>query len=148
MLRLAVGSDDRFEIDDLELHRAGPSYTIDTALALRERFGQDAKLNWLIGADMLADLDQWYQARELVELMDFVIALRRPWHDRLGDIFLRLGKTFTPERIGRLQANVIETALVDISSTQVRQAAGAGESLDALVPQGVADYITSHHLYQ
>jgi nicotinate-nucleotide adenylyltransferase len=148
MLTLAIAEHEHIEIDDVELSRPGPSYTIDTARAMRERFGANAKLNWLIGADMLADLDQWYCVEELVELMDFVIALRRPWHDRLDEIFDALAETFGPEPIAMLRANLIDTPLVDVSSTQVRVAVGAGESVESLVPTSVADYITLHHLYR
>jgi len=148
MLQLAVEGDDRFEIDELELHREGKSYTIDTVFALRERFDEDVKLHWLIGADMLADLAKWYRATDLVEMMDFVIALRPPWDERMDAIFESLAETFSDGTMAMLRGNVIETPLVDISSTQVREAARSGEPIDALVSGAVAEYITSHRLYQ
>jgi nicotinate-nucleotide adenylyltransferase len=148
MLRLAVTGDDRFEVDELEVNREGRSYTIDTVFALRERFGEDVKLHWLIGADMLADLAKWYRATDLVEMMEFVIALRPPWDQRIDTIFKSLAETFSDDTMVMLRRNLIETPLVDISSTQVRQAAGRGEPVDSLVPIAVAEYITSRRLYR
>lgn len=148
MLELAILGDGLFEVDEIELTRDGPSYTIDTVLALRERYGSGVRLAWLIGADMLAELPQWYRSAELVTLIDFVIALREPWHDRLPEIFASFSPTFSPAVIESLRANVVETPLIDISSTAVREAVRRGEPIDAWVTPSVADYITSHHLYQ
>lgn len=59
MTRLAVEGDSVFEVDDLELHRAGPSYTFDTVGEYRRRLGSAAELVWFIGADTLPKLSTW-----------------------------------------------------------------------------------------
>jgi nicotinic acid mononucleotide adenylyltransferase len=61
--------------------------------------------------------------------------------------FDRLRGDFSDERIAQLQADIVETPLVDISSTEIRMAAAAGESIDQMVRPKVADYIKQNGLY-
>src|SRR5439155_10217882 len=64
MCRLAIEGVKGFQVDPLELHRAGPSYTIETARALGQRDSQ--KVHWLIGADMLLYLPKWHEPESLL----------------------------------------------------------------------------------
>src|SRR5436853_590156 len=66
MCRLAAQSVAGLEVDDIEMRRAGPSYTIDTAQELRQRSGSDDKIAWLIGADMLLYLPKWHRPLDLL----------------------------------------------------------------------------------
>jgi nicotinic acid mononucleotide adenylyltransferase len=61
--------------------------------------------------------------------------------------FDRLRGVFSDERIAQLQADIVATPLVDISSTEIRAAAAAGTSIDKMVPPKVADYIKQNGLY-
>src|SRR5439155_1025386 len=82
MCRLAAQSepDGLFAVDDLELHRSAPSYTIDTADELRTRGWGDVehggRIVWLIGADMLNDLPTWHRSSQLPEQVYFVVIAR------------------------------------------------------------------------
>ncbi len=148
MLRCVCDEDSLFDISDIELARPGRSYTYDTLLALRGEYGHDARLHWLIGADMLADLHKWYRAADLVEMVDFVIAMRPPWHERMDKIFATLAEHFSNTVISQLRGAVVDTPLVDVSSTEIRQRVAAGESIAGMVPAGVADYIAANGLYR
>ena len=147
MCRLAVGDDPLFEICELELRRQGASYTVETLKAFR-RQESEADLYWLIGADMLADLHQWYRAEEVVKLTRFIIVARQPWRDQLDPIFQALAEHFSPDVVETLRAGVTDTPLVDISSSDIRRRVAAGQPIDDLVPAAVADYIASHSLYR
>lgn len=63
-------------IDRIELDRTGPSYAIDTAKALRERFGPKANLIWLMGADSLFNLPTWKSWDQLLSYVNFAVASR------------------------------------------------------------------------
>lgn len=63
-------------IDRIELDRSGPSYAIDTAKALRERFGPKANLIWLMGADSLFNLPTWKSWDQLLSYVNFAVASR------------------------------------------------------------------------
>ena len=128
----------RFEVDDLELHRRGPSYTIDTIDEMNRR--GEAELWWLIGADMLNYLPKWHRVSELVRRCQFLILARPNVPLRWGDLPAELRQ--------RLEGNVVEAPLLDISSSQIRQRLRDGLAIDALTPPPVAEYINHHGLYR
>ena len=65
------------EVDRIELDRQGPSYTIDTAIALRQRYGNSTHLIWLMGADSLMQIDTWQNWQHLLKEVHLAVA-RRP----------------------------------------------------------------------
>ena len=147
MLRLAIEGESLFDISEVELRRTGPSYTLDTLAAIRQERGDDARLHWVIGADMLADLHNWHRAAEVVDMANIITAVRPPWDGRLTLILTRLERRFGPEVVARLRKAVVLTPLVDISSTVIRQRVATGRSIRYLVPDAVRAYIEQHGLY-
>jgi nicotinate-nucleotide adenylyltransferase len=143
MCRLAAADDPRLEVSDLELRAPPPSYTVNTLRELR-RARPDAELVLLIGADMLRDFHLWYRAAEIVRLARLV-TMPRPGVEvgPLAELRALLG----PEAVAGLLADVLHTPLVDVSSTEIRRRARAGEPLDDLVPPPVARYVREHRLY-
>ena len=135
MLRAAVAGEPRFEVDDCELHRAGPSYTIDTVEAIRARLPAAASrdhLFYLIGADNLAELPRWHRIDALRALVTFTV-----FHRRVPS---------SPS----LAANDLPTLdrVIDVSSTEIRNRVASGRSIRYLVPEGVAAVIDDHRLYR
>ena len=78
MLDLAVAGDRRLRVDRRELHRPGPSWTVDTLRELRGERGPVAPLALLLGADSFRSLPQWRQWRQLPQLAHFIVAARHP----------------------------------------------------------------------
>ena len=128
MIHAAIADEPRFDIDDLELSREGISYTIDTLLELRERFGPGAKFFYLIGEDNVASLGSWRRGDELHHLATFVV-LCRSAHT-------------TPLPYQTLQRRI------DISATEIRKRVANGHSIRYLVPDKVHDYIIQNALYR
>lgn len=132
MVRAAVAADPRFAVDDLELCRAGPSYTVDTLRELRRR-DPDAELFLLLGADQARDFGTWREPHEIARLATLVLLTRAgvsataPGHDAAA---IRL-----------------EVTRIDISSTDIRRRAAAGEPIRYLVPEGVEAIIRREGLY-
>jgi len=137
MCRLAVAGQSGFVVDDLELHRSGPSYTIDTVRELRRR--GLGRLGWLIGADWLPKLPTWRCWDELQREVRFVIA-RRPGFEI---DFHKL-----PAAVQSLRDHVVDAPLVDVSSTDIRQRVRRGQPITGLVPPEVERYIHDHRLYR
>lgn len=79
MIELAIAGQPGFAVDRRELHRAGPSWTVDTLREVRGELGPDAPLAWLVGADAFRGLPDWHQWRALFDLAHFVVAVR-PGH--------------------------------------------------------------------
>lgn len=130
MLRTALASEPRFEIDDRELHRDGPSYTIDTVRSLLGDY-PGVRFLLLIGSDNLPDLPQWHSHDELCNLVDMAIL------DRGGDPSPATAESYPVVR-----------RRVDLSSTEIRQRLASGLSVRQMLPQGVYDLIMSEHPYR
>ena len=131
MVRAAIGDDPRFAADDLELRRAGPSYTVDTLRELRAR-EPDAELFFVTGADNLADLPRWREPDEIARLATLAVV------SRAGDTV-----PANPE----YPAVPVAVTRVDVSSTEVRRRVAAGESIRYLVPEAVRAVIVRERLY-
>lgn len=128
MVQAAIEGEPRFDFDDTELHREGISYTIDTVLSMRERFGPDAEFFYLIGQDNVAELGTWRRVEDLHRLVNFVVLARHKPEAALPYITL--------ER------------RIDISATEIRKRIAKGQSIRYLVPDKVNDLITSYNLYR
>lgn len=142
MCRLAIHDTARsegvfFELSDIEINRPGPSYTIDTVRELKKKgWGQ---VHWLIGADMLNFLPNWHQAAALLrEAVFFVMA--RP--------DAPIDWQALPEEFAALKKNLVQTPLIQISSSDIRRRVRQGLSIDYLTPPAVAQYIHDRGLYR
>ncbi len=144
MVRAAVGDDPLFEVSDLEFHREGPSYTIDTVAAMQQTLGASVELSWIIGADSLPELPTWYCVADLVKRVRIITATRPGWQ---RPDCSTLAATVGLEHAKRLLANSALTPAIDISATDIRQRAASGLSIRYLVPAAVASYIHEHRLY-
>lgn len=137
MCRLAVQDDPLFAVDDIELSRPGPSYTIDTVRSLRERGSQD--IAWLIGADMARNLPQWHDTASLLSEVHFLLMARPGWSfDWLT----------MPNEFRHLQNQVVSAPLIEISSTDIRRRVAAELPINYMTPTAVVDYISTHRLYR
>ena len=135
MARAAFGEIKGVEVSDLELKRDGPSYTVDTLRALRERH-PDAELVLLVGADQVRELDTWKEGAEVRRLAT------------LG-VFRRAGEA--PDLPGGPDGGrVVELEIprLDVSSTEIRRRVGAGEPVRWLVPDGVLGIVQREGLYR
>jgi nicotinate-nucleotide adenylyltransferase len=141
MVRAAIAHEPRFVADDIELRRGGPSYTLDTVLALQAARPQASCDWWLIlGQDQCANLTSWQCWQELVARVRLAVACRG---DAPVDVPLAVQPLATAERL--------PMPPMPVSSTAVRQRLHAGESplvlAPDLLPAAVASYIADHHLY-
>jgi nicotinate-nucleotide adenylyltransferase len=144
MLKLAIAEDKIFEVSPIELNRGEPSYTIDTIRQLKRKFGKDCELYWLIGVDMLKDLPKWHMSEELLNECNFCIMNRGGF--KKPDFDYLTGK-LSPEAIDKLRKNQIQTPLINISSTEIRQKLEAGKDVSDMVNPEVLNYIKNHKLY-
>lgn len=143
MVRLAVKDDPLFEFSDYDLTRSGPSYTIETIEHFKKMLEPEAKLFWIVGADSLAELSSWRRVTELADACTIVTAGRTdvpPFDD------LKLADTFTDEQIERLRAGLVDTPVIEISSTDIRRRLREGRPIRHLVPEVVREYIEMHDL--
>ena len=139
MTRLAFEGIAQVVVDDRELRRDGPSYTIDTLLALQaEQPG--VQLILVLGADQFAAFRQWQRWQDVAALAIIYVAARAhpDWPGGTSDA----GAEF--------ENRVFALALpnMPVSATGLRRIAASGGDISSQVPHAVARYISLHTLYQ
>ena len=137
MCQLAAAQSPVFDVSDVEIHRPGPSYTLDTARELRRR--GEKEVNWLIGADMLQILPKWHQPQALLKEVNFIIITRPGWSIDWESL---------PPEFRKLKSHIVEIPPIDISASEIRRRVRAGESIDGLTPDSVVRYIDERGLYR
>lgn len=145
MLALAIADNKNLELSDYELRKAEPSYTIQTVRQFQTDFGCDTSIYWLIGADSIDELPLWYEITKLIDECNLSTMYRAGCKP---PDFSKFKALWGPERVEKLQHNVIRTPLIDISSTEVRTRLAAGQDVTNMLHPAVADYIREHNLYQ
>ena len=156
MLRLALDGTPGIVVDDRELRRSGPSWSIDTLLELRGEFGSQAPIALLLGADSFLSLPSWRRWMEIIDLAHIVIAdrpgsgfdadgLQPPLADAARGRWVAQHRQLLQQPAGRLLR--LRMPLRPESSTELRRRIAAGEPWHGWVPPAVADYIGRHHLY-
>ena len=145
MIRLAVEGIERFEVSDWELQRSSPSYTIDTVRHFQQVLGPYTEIYWLLGADSVGELPRWYKIRELIDECVLTCMYRAGYEP---PDFSHFVDSLGPERVKKLRDNIIETPLIDISSTQIRTRLAKGQDADDMLNPKVAEYIREKKLYR
>ncbi|MEX2124314.1 MAG: nicotinate-nucleotide adenylyltransferase [Woeseia sp.] len=152
MVRVATEGQQGFVVDDRELQREGPSYSVDTLSALRAEFPL-TPLALIIGMDAFLGLPKWYHWREILQLSHIVVAHRPGWRapdmGPLGELLADRGT----HRIGDLhQARsghifIHDVTQLEISSTEIRELIAAGRDPRFLMPDTVRDVIEQSGCY-
>jgi nicotinate-nucleotide adenylyltransferase len=138
MCRLAAAQQgDMFEVDELEIKRPPPSYTIDTVRELKKRGTKE--VHWLIGADMLMYLPKWHEPEALLKEVKFVV-MQRPG--------TTIDWSVLPEEYQKLKAAVVKAPLIEISSTDIRKRLKTGKSIEFMVASDVREYLRRRRLYR
>ncbi|MFC2020752.1 nicotinate-nucleotide adenylyltransferase [Chloroflexota bacterium] len=141
MVRLAIADNPHFILSTVEIDRAGPSYTVDTIVELREKLGAENELFFIAGWDSLAQLSRWKEPSRIIQ-MSRLVAVPRPGCS-LPD--LNSLETVIPGLTQRLI--VLDRPEIDISATEIRERVARGLPVDHLVPEPVAEYISKNKLY-
>jgi len=140
MVELAVAAQPRFAVSDLELRRAGPSYTVDTLEALRI---PREDLFLIVGSETFMDLLTWREPRRIAQLARIVVVPR-------------VGSAFDPEsaavrkvvrEIGD-EPLIVRATSLPISASDLRRRVREGRSVAYRLPESVAAYIQAKRLYR
>jgi nicotinate-nucleotide adenylyltransferase len=153
MVELAVAGLPPLRVDDRELRRDKPSYSIDTLESLRSELAADDQLFLLIGWDAFCGLPTWHRWSELLEHCH-ILVLQRPDADSEAPETLRnllaarsISDPLTLEGPGGQISFIWQTPLA-VSATQIRTLLASGKSVRFLLPDAVLTYIHAHGLYR
>ncbi|MCS7083758.1 MAG: nicotinate (nicotinamide) nucleotide adenylyltransferase [Aquificaceae bacterium] len=142
MLLLATASEPGFCVNSIEIRRGGISYTVDTAIELKQQLGY--RPWFLMGEDSFKSIHLWKNSKELLKTARIVVVRR---YKNSEDIESYIKERFPWLLIGE-DVLVIKTRLLEISSTEIRNRLKEGKSINWLVPERVCDYITKNNLYR
>ncbi|VEB99646.1 Nicotinate-nucleotide adenylyltransferase [Cedecea lapagei] len=155
MIELAIAGSPLFTLDDRELARSTPSWTVETLEQLRAELGPKQPLAFIIGQDSLLSLHRWHRWETLLTLCHLLVT-QRPGYPLTME---------TPEQQSWLAKNVTDsvevlhqqaagkvflapTPLYDISATAIRDRLEHNQPCDDLVPPAVLAFILQHGLYR
>lgn len=152
MVRAATAGQQGFVVDDRELQRDGPSYSVDTLTALRSEF-PSRPIGLIIGMDAFLSLPKWHLWREILQLAHVVVAHRPGWRapdmGPLGELLADRGT----HRIGDLHKAtaghiyVHDVTQLEISSSEIRELVSMGRDPRFLIPDAVRDVIAASGCY-
>ncbi len=143
ILDLAIGGHRDFIRNDMEIKRGGVSYTIDTLREL-ESAQPDNEWFFLMGADSLESFSSWREPDEILKLAKPII-VGRPGSDPVDlGVLENLSSAAYVESIRELS---VESPLIDISSTDIRQRVADNKSIRFLVPRSIEQYIVTQKMY-
>ena len=152
MVRLAIEGLDGLGVDDRELRRDGPSYTVDTLAELRAELGEKPSLTFVMGGDAFNSLQHWERWQSLFEFANVLVMERAGIASKPAAEVLAYTE---PRRMDAMQITTLPSggfARIALqpwpqSATEVRRRLQADESLDDWLPEAVLNYIREHRLY-
>ncbi len=138
MVQITLLNNPKFELSLVEAERPGPHYSVDTVRIVRER-NPLAEVIFVMGGDSLQNLHTWSRSAEFIAACDQIGVMRRINHE-LNTI---------PNLPGLAEKlHFVDAPLLEISSSEIRRRACAGQSFRYYLPQEVYAYIMEKGLYQ
>lgn len=142
MVELAVKGNDGFVVSDMELNKDTYTYTYKTLQQLKAKY-DDISIFFIIGADTVLDILTWKEYEKVFKLCNFV-AVARPGYDEseVKRMISRLEDTYNAH------ITIVETPLIDISSTEIRNRIAEGKTIKYLVADNIIEFINKNNLYK
>ncbi len=134
MTKLALQKYAKFKVSDFEFHMPKPSYTIDTLRALREKYPEDT-FSLIIGADNWNVFESWREYDKI-------------WEEFNLKVYPRLGSRITIPNKLKHKVEALDSPILEISSTFIRESISEGKNISAFLPEGVYEYIIEKGLYR
>ena len=141
MTRLTFSGLDGVIVSDMEIRRGGRSYTVET---LRELEGEDKRLFFLCGTDMMLTLDRWRESDEIFRLCYPVYVRRENNEEITKQIVSKLAEY--QEKYGKIVRRIV-TEPIELCSSTVRERLRNGQSVSGMILPSVEKYIRDNHLY-
>jgi nicotinate-nucleotide adenylyltransferase len=142
MVRLSIAKHEHFALSTVEVERGGASYTVDTLHELRRTMGEN-DYYLILGRDSFTELPLWKEPERIVEMCKLVVVPRIGTNlPELKDVAARI------KGLSRDNVVTLDSPMIGISSSGIRERVGKGLPIDYLVPGEVEKYIVAHGLYR
>ena len=142
MCALAFTGIDKTEVSDIEIKRGGKSYTY---LTLNELYNEDTELFLLCGTDMLLTMDTWMHPEIIFARATICYARRESDEQKSIEIDRKI--SLYKEKYGA-EIVLIDTSVIEISSSEIRWSVKNSESYVDFLPDAVRKFITDRELYK
>jgi nicotinate-nucleotide adenylyltransferase len=139
MLKLAF-DDARIEISDIEIKRGGKSYSYHTVQEIKKQYNIDGKIDFLIGTDAILGIKSWYNYKELINEINFIVVKRQNE--------INIEKAIKDLNLPDLTYQISKVPFLDISSSQIRKILNQKNTPQNIIPERVLEYILQKNLYQ
>ena len=143
MVKLALSEYDELEFSNFEFLRQGTTYTADT-LRLLQKDNPEDKYFFIMGADSLLYLDEWYKPDEIMKRA-VILAIGRDCSTKSE---LSEKKRELIQEFPYADIRFVEMEQMPISSSEIRQSIANGENVEKYLDGEVWNYICDNHLYK
>ncbi len=133
MIKLAIQSNQKFTLSDIEIKRKGKSYTVDTLKFFKKKYDN---LYFVIGADNIREFHKWKEPDTILKLAKLIVTNRGGYQIDI------------PKKIRGKEILVCSIPQIEISSTMIREKIRNNQSIKYLVPEAVENYIYQNNLYK
>lgn len=142
MIRKAIEGVPHFRLNLHEANTEEHSYTYQTMQEFNQMFPEH-EFYFILGADSLFSIEQWKYFREIFPTCTILAAMRDDkdaWEMQRQILYLT-------EKYGA-RIRLLQAPLLEISSTVIRDRASRDLGVRYMVPDSVAEYIRTNHLYK
>ncbi len=152
MVQAAIEGQPGFSVDDRELKREGPSYSVETLTDLRAEY-PTRPICLIVGMDAFIGLPKWHRWRDVLELAHVVVAHRPGWRTPgsgpLGELLVDRGTGTVADLHERRAGHIYIHAVtqLEISSSAVRALIARGGDPRFLMPDAVREFIEKTRCY-
>lgn len=141
MVELAIKGNDKFEISDIEMKRAGQTYSYDTLKELHNIY-YETNFYFIIGFDTLKEIDTWKNIKDLCLMTDFIVVNRDNTPDEINrEILIK-------EEKYKCKFTLVEIPNIEVSSTDIRNRIRNNRGIKYFVTEDVEEYIMQKGLYK
>ena len=140
MVKLAVESNERFGVSDIEINRKGQTYSYDTLTELHNMY-YETQFYFIIGFDTLKEIDTWKRFCDVCSMTKFIVVNRGNTCSEIEEEILIKEKKYGSN------FSLVEIPDIKISSTDIRDRIKSNKSIKYLVSDEVEGYIKQKGLY-
>lgn len=134
MVQQALTDYEHFQASDIEFSLPKPSYTINTLEAVQEKYPEH-QFTLIIGADNWASFEDWKNPERILDRFKLMV-------------YPRLGSRITIPTKMRNKVEALESPIIEISSTFIRESIAEGHNMKAFLPNSVYKIIKDKELYK
>ena len=142
MTALAIRENPNFKLSTLEIEQPGNTYTYQTLERLKKD-NPDTEYFFIMGADSLFNITKWASPKKIFSNCCILAAVRDDKTiDDMEDRIRMLKQEYDAD------IRLLQTPIMDISSSEIRRKISEGKSIEGNVPEDVRTYIEKRGLYR